>query len=133
MKEISILTVLIVRIAAVGSIFVVASVLASTTPPPQYELIYRIDQTTELTGSISMQCRDYATAESIPVDEVMFFLNRSSVDDPSIREREDITVVVGSYFLRFNLTRRLEGNYTCGKRVNVTYVYESPPKTLICK
>ena len=134
MKEISILTVLIVRIAAVGSIFIVASVFASIIPPPQYELIYNTDHTIELTGAIILICREYTTTERFSVDEVVFFLNRSSVDDLSIREREDIRVVeVGCCRVRFNLTRRLEGNYTCGRRVNVTYVEESPPKALVCK
>ena len=134
MKEISILTVLVIRIAAVGSIFIVASVFASITPLPQYELAYRTDLTTELTGTISLLCHSYVTAENFLVSEVQFFLNRSSVDDPSIRERGDITVVeVGCCELRFNLARRLEGNYTCGRRVNVTYVEESDPVTLICK
>ena len=123
-------TVLIVRIAAVGSIFIVAS---SITPPPQYELICRTDSTTELTGAISPMYR--ATAETISVDEVVFILNCSSVDDPSIRERGNIRVVVGSNGLRSNLTRRLEGYYTCGRRVNVTYVevLESLPLILACK
>ena len=130
MKEI---TVLIVRIAAVGSIFIVASVFASITPPPQYELICRTNSTTHLTGSISPMYR--ATAETISVDEVVFILNCSSLDDPSIRERGNIRVVVGSYGLGSNLTRRLEGNYTCGRRVNVTYVevLESLPLILACK
>ena len=133
MKEISI-TVLIVRIAAVGSIFIVASVFASTIPSPQYELIFRTDSTTGLTGSITLMCRDYNTAEQLPVVDILFFLNRSSVDDPSIRERGDIRVVeVGCCGVRFNLTRRLESYYTCGRRVNITYVEESLPRTLICK
>ena len=130
MKEISI-TVLIVRIAAVGSIFIVASVFASITPPPQYELICRTDSMIYLTGAISPMYR--TTAETILVDEVVFILNCSSVDDPSIWERGDIRVVVGNYGLRFNLTRRLEGNYACGRRVNVANMEESWPLTLACK
>ena len=135
MKEISILTVLIVRIAVVGSIFIVASVFASITPPQQYELISRTDSTTHRTGSISLECRDAATAEAILRHEVEFFLNGSSVYYLSILwEREDDPVVaVGCCGVRFNLTRRLEGYYTCGRRVNATYVEESPPVALICK
>ena len=127
MKEIS---VLIVGITVVGSIFIVASVFASITPPSQYELICRTNSTTHRTSPIYR-----ATAETISMDEVVFILNCSSVDDPSIRERGDIRVVVGSYGLRFNLTHRLEGNYTCGRRVNVTYVevLESLPLILACK
>ena len=113
-KEIS-KTLLAVRIAVVGSIFIAAPALASITSHPPYELIYRTDATTDLTGAITLACRDELTAEELPVSDVMFFLNRSSPADPSIREREDIIVVeVGSYEfeVRFNLTRRLEGYYT---------------------
>ena len=131
MKEISILTVLVIRIAAVGSIFIVASVFASITPSPQYELIHNTDGTTDLTGAILLRCRNATTAESFSVDKVVFFLNHSSVD---LRERGDITVAEdGCCAVRFDLTRRFEGNYTCGRRVNVTYVEESVPKTLTCK
>jgi hypothetical protein len=131
MKGISI-TLLTVRIAIVGSIFIGSSALAPL--PLYYELIYGLDVTTEETGSISMRCRSISTAELLLVDEVLFFLNRSSAADPSIREREDITVVVdGCCGVRFNLTRRLEGSYTCGERVDATNVRESAPKILICK
>ena len=135
MKEISI-NVLAVGIAVVGSIFIAAPALASTASHPPYELIFSIesDGTTELTGSICLMCRDADTAEELPVDGVLFFLNRSSSSDPSIRERGDIrVVVVGCCRVRFNLTRRLEGNYTCGKRVDVANVRESLPLTLACK
>ena len=88
MKEF-LITVLIVRIAAVGSIFIVASVFASIASPPPYELIYKTDATTELTGSISLECHDTLAAEELPVDGVVFFLNRSSPADPGIQERVD--------------------------------------------
>jgi hypothetical protein len=131
MKGISI-TLLTVRVALVGSIFIAAPAFASPSPP--YELIYETDETTEETGSIILTCRDGPTAENLPVDEVLFFLNRSSAADPSIREREDITVVAaGCCGVRFNLTRRLEGSYTCGRRVDATNVRESLSVTLVCK
>ena len=132
-KKISI-TVLTVRIAVVGSILIAAPTLTSNTSHPPYELIFSTDDTTELTGAITLACRDTLTAEELPVDRVVFFLNRSSPADPSIREREDIRAVeVGCCSVRFNLTRRFEGNYTCGRRVDVANVRESLPRRLIGK
>ena len=85
-------------------------------------------------GSIILRCRDSTKAEQLDIGQIKFFLNRNSVVDPSLRERGDITVVeVGSTGIKFNLTHRLEGNYTCGKRVDTANVRESLPKILICK
>ena len=106
----------------------------SPNPTASYELIFGTDATTAQTGSLTLKCRDDYTAEELDINVISFFLNRSSAADPSLREREDISVIeVGSTAIKFNLTRRLEGHYTCGKRVNCTNVAESPPKTLICK
>jgi hypothetical protein len=127
------ITLLTVRIAIVGSIIIAEPALASITPSPPYELIYVIDGMTEEAGSITLTCRD-GFAEQLSVAEVLFFLNRSSPFDPSIRERGDVRVVVnGCCRVRFNLTRSIEGFYTCGKRVNFTHLRESPPVTLLCK
>ena len=125
----------IARIIIVGLVFVAASVSSSSqNSPAPYELFHQTDTTTEETGSIILKCRDSDTAEELDISEISFFLNRSSVADPSLRERGDITVVpVGSTGIKFNLTRRLEGNYTCGKRVDVANVRESVPRTLVCK
>ena len=132
MKETSILTLLTARIAVVGLVFIATSAFTSIIPP--FELIYMTDATTLLTGSITMQCRDALTAEQLIIHQINFFLNRSSAADPSLREREDVTVVgVGNTRIRFNLTRRLEGYYTCGRRVNTTHVIESQPLVLVCK
>ena len=132
MKETSILTLLTARIAIVGLVFIAASAFASIEP--SYELIYTNSMIAKATGSITLKCRDSYTAEELDLSEVSFFLNHSSVADLSLRERGDITVVeVGSTGIKFSLTRRLEGNYTCGRRVNATHVTESPPKTLVCK
>ena len=131
MKETSILTLLTARIAVVGLVFIATSAFASIPLP--YELTFETEEMTELTGSITMKCRD-SHAEPLPLSQIKFFLNRSSVLDPSLRERKDITVVeVGDTGINFNLTRRLEGNYTCGRRVNATHVIESLPTTVICK
>ena len=101
-----------------GSIFIAASARLPR------EVIIESDATTEYTGSIIMRCRD-DILEDIPASQTKFFLNHSSVD-VSLREREDFNVVeVDGYRIKFNLTRSLEGNYTCGFRVNSTHVIES--------
>ena len=106
----------------------------SLTVNAAYELIYSTDTATELTGSIRMFCRTSATAENVPISEVQFWLNYTTCDNStSLREREDINVIeVDSYSIQFNLTRRLEGYYTCGKRVGENCVM-STKKPLICK
>jgi hypothetical protein len=96
------------------------------------------DSTTELTGSITLTCRDDHTTEEVGISEIDFFLNCSSATNClSLRERGDITVVaVGSYGIQFNLTREYDGDYTCGKRGGDTSTGNytmSPPKALVCK
>ena len=106
----------------------------SQKPAASYELIFETDATTGKTGAITLKCRDAKTAEEININEISFFLNRSSGADPSLREREDISVTeVGSTAIKLNLTRRLEGHYTCGKKVNCNNVTESPSKALTCE
>ena len=103
---------------------------------PAYELIYRTDATTELimTGSITMQCRSFTTTENIPISEVQFWLNYTTCNNAtSLREREDVNVLeVDSYSIKFNLTRNLEGYYTCGKQVDENCTM-STKRELICK
>ena len=117
--------------------YVVASTPCSSQNSSPYELIYRTDSTTDLTGSITFKCRDDSTAEEIEISEICFFLNCSSgANCLSLREREDITVVaVESTGIRFNLTREYDGYYTCGKRGGDTCTADtmSPPQALVCK
>ena len=115
-------------------IFVAGPVSNLCQNPASYELIFETDSTIEQTGLLTLRCRDSVTAEILDINEISFFLNRSSAADPSLREREDIRVVeVGTTGIKFNLTRRLEGYYTCGKKVDCTNVRESSSKALICK
>ena len=102
---------------------------------PPYQLVFQTDSETETAGSITLRCRDVWTANFLDVNQARFYLNYSSPADPSLRERGDITVVqVGTTGIKFNLTRRLEGYYTCGKReAGSSSVSLSEPKTLICK
>ena len=138
MQAVSTTLQFIAKAITVGVVFIhVAAVSASslTQNPEPYQLIFEThDSKTELAGSIALRCRDGDTAQEQDISEISFFLNHSSVADPSLREREDITVVeVDRYSIEINLTRRLEGNYTCGRRENATHVRESRPKTFVCK
>jgi hypothetical protein len=117
-------------------------IVVSTPCPSQssapYELIHIDDSTTELTGSITLKCRDGCRAEEVGISEINFFLNCSSgTNCPSLRERGGITVVaVGRDGIRFNFTREYDGYYTCGKRGGDTRTANytmSPPKALVCK
>ena len=102
-------------------------------PRGESELIYETDSTTEATGSITMYCRDSITAEEKPLSEVQFWVNRSQACNLSLQERNDTRVIKVDHFkIKFNLTRHLEGSYTCGKCIK-NHVQESSPKTLICK
>ena len=128
-------SLLIAKIAVVQGLIFVAIAASSSNSPVPYMLILKTDGIyTAQTGSITLKCRDRETAEELDINEINFFFNRSSAADPSLRERGDITVVpVGSTGIKFNLTRRLEGYYTCGKRVDVANVRESLPKPYICE
>ena len=125
--------------AAVAVIFAAAafvwpSLTMSQNSEP-YHLIFEMHgKITEITGAIILKCRDSYTAEEQDMGKISFFLNHSSVADPSLRERGDITAVeVDRYTIKFNLTRSLKGNYTCGRRVNSTHVIESQLLTLVCR
>lgn len=103
-----------------------------------HEVIFETDGTTEQTGSVIVRCRN-EISENIPLSrKVKFWLNWTNPHDPSastsLQERDDFNVVeFDPYGIKFNLTRGLEGNYTCGQRVNESYVQMSQPKTIICK
>lgn len=102
-----------------------------------YQLIHKIDSTTEMTGSITLCCRDSITADTIPLSAVHFWLNWTTINDLSLRERTDITVTESTCDnddpgIQFNLTHHLDGYYTCGRRTE-TPVLESSQETLICK
>ena len=86
------------------------------------------------TGSVLLQCRDETTTSRklLNVTNVIF---RENSTDADLRERCDVTVIETEDQLGivFNLTRNLEGYYTCGRRIDSNSVYESQPKPLICK
>ena len=99
-----------------------------------YELIFRTDATTELTGSIQILCRTYSTAENVPISKVQFWLNSTICNSTtSLRQRDDVKILeVDNYNIKFNLTHSLEGYYTCGKQVDKNCIM-STKKELICK
>ena len=101
-----------------------------------YELVHHtFGQMTELSGLIELTCRDASTAEELDISDIKIWLNRTSVNDPDLREREDVGVFEanGCCRLRFNLTHQLEGKFTCGRRTDIANVQESLQRTLICK
>ena len=105
----------------------------SLTVSDAYELVYITDMTTELTGSITMFCRSSITAENVAISEVQFWLNLTTCNSTtSLQERVDVNVSVFDDSIKFNLTRNLEGYYTCGKKVGENCVM-STEKELICK
>ena len=109
----------------------------SAQAAPVYELIFMTDSSTERSGSITLMCRNAELAQDLEVDRMTFWLNRTSPCDSDLRSRKDIQVIkVDDYRIKFNLTRNLEGIYTCGNATiqdNRIIVQEINPKTLICK
>lgn len=104
-----------------------------------FELIYMTDHDsiqTELSGSFLLQCRDAATAEPLEINQIKVWLNRTSACDSDLIARADVEVIRVGNKIKFNLTRNLEGDYTCGRlalQENKIIINESPPKRLICK
>ena len=104
---------------------------------PVYKLKHFIQDTT--TGAVKLQCQEETVSSlkvlSVAESDVVFWLNRENVTDAGLRERDDVTVIETEDQLGivFNLTRDLEGHYTCGRRVDSSNVSESPNVTLICE
>ena len=90
---------------------------------------------TELTGAITLKCRDDVTAEELDIAQNSIHFYRTSLSDPDLREREDFGIIkiVGCCSIQFNLTCQIEGDFTCGKLFNNGSLQESTPKGLICK
>ena len=123
------LLIAIATIMELDAMIIPAPTPSRNSAVPPYQLVFETDSTTEHTGSVILKCRDSFTAQEKDINEISFFLNHSSAADPSLREREDIRVVeVGTTGIKFNLTRKYEGYYTCG-----TNVQESPSIPMICK
>ena len=98
---------------------------------PSYELIHNVTTT----GSALLQCREETTTSRklLNVTNVIF---RENSTDADLRERDDVIVIETDDRLGivFNLTRNLEGSYTCERRTDSNCVpCESPPITLICE
>ena len=101
----------------------------------KYELIHTSTSNTTNDGSLIIKCRNKVTADELRVNEVSFWLNRTSTCGQDLRRRTDIrnVEVVGCCSLRINLRPCLEGNYTCGRVNESGALQESDPVTLICK
>ena len=110
-------------------------IMVGTSP---FELFFATDDQTASSGSISLQCRDATTAVPLDIDQTKFWLNRTSACDPDLTAIADVQVLRGAHDnkIKFNLTRNLEGVYTCGRLVieeNEVIVRESTPLTLTCE
>ena len=113
-------------------LFIWAVTAVAYSSPYEFELTFETDTKPE-SGSIILTCRDSWTADELNVDEVSFWVNRSS-NATDLRERRDIvTEVIGCCSIKYSLLPNLEGNYTCGKVDDDENVTESKPLTLICK
>ena len=123
------------KVAIGHLLFIIMFASISSTQIP-YELIFMTDSTTSTSGSITVQCRDQ-DSEPLEISQIIFWLNRTSACDSDLRERADVRAIeVDNYNIKFNLTRNLEGQFSCAKLVtqdNRIIVQESNPKTLICK
>ena len=84
---------------------------------------------------VTLQCRDNSINTIANINDVKFWLNRTSPDDPDLRERSDVFVSPGQTGteLTFVLTRSIEGSYTCGIQVDSANVEESNPEILVGK
>ena len=121
----------------IQKLFTAVMYLIVMTSAHLYELIYMTDSTTELSGSITMQCRDALSTEPLEINQTGFWLNRSSACDLDLRARADVGAIgVDAYSIKLNLTHNLDGIYTCGRLVtqgNEVIVKESNRITLVCK
>ena len=129
----------LVQFALLWMIYITPQAVHTSSQHPSHSPFVLVHSTvgviTELSGLIELTCRNGITAEELPVSDIKIWLNRTSVHDPDLREREDVGAIEvhGCCTLRFNLTQQLEGNFTCGRRIDVANVQESLPDTLICK
>ena len=104
-------------------LILISDVTAGSMFPP-YRLIFQTDTTSARTGSVTLTCQNGTTLEEINVQNVMFWLNTT---------QQDLGEVIGCCSITFNLTRNLEGSYTCGKISGNGTRHESLPVELICK
>ena len=97
-----------------------------------YQLIHSNQDAT--TGSVLFQCRE-VTVTSLKLLNVANVIFRENTTDVDLRQRCDVTVIEtdDQLGIMFNLTRNLEGYYTCGRRIDSNSVNESSPIPLICK
>ena len=108
---------------------------ADSATTQQYQLRFQTDSTTYQSGSVTLECRNSITLEELNVQQVKFWLNATSSNAQDLREREDFggVEVIGCCSIKFNLTRDLEGFYTCGEISDDGALIESPSLELVCK
>ena len=108
-------------------------VLAQSTSPPLPRYTLRVMDV----SPFRLSCYDSSTGDAADIDDVTFWRNRSLQlpNDPGLRERKDTPVFVDQIEneIVFTLTRKFEGNYTCGRQLMGTVEEESAPVPLVCK
>ena len=107
-------------------------VTSATSRSAAYELLHEIQAGS---SEVTLRCRSETTLKYQHVNDTIFWRNRMTAIDAGLRERNDIMVTetADQRGIRFNLTRDLEGYYSCGKRIDCTSIDESPQVTLICE
>ena len=108
----------------------IAVQMSSGWDPSPFQLIHRTNSTTGLT---KLACRNSTTIEYLDIHTVNFYVNRSSVHDPDLRNRTGFSVIEEDNMIVFNLTGNSEGIFTCGRRIDEFNIRESPPLILVCK
>ena len=106
-------------------------VLAQSTSPPLPRYRLRVMDV----SPFRLSCYDSSTGDAADINDVTFWRNRSLPNDPGLRERRDMPVFVDQIEneIIFTLTRKFEGNYTCGRQLIGTVEEESAPVPLVCK
>lgn len=95
---------------------------------------FELKSRSEENGMITMWCCNATSGDELDTATVYFWLNRTSANDCDLRERNDVQNTVADHFsIQFNLTRNLEGSYTCGMIDAGDNVQESSPQILICE
>lgn len=107
-------------------------VLSQQQPSAPYTLVVQRQSASSRStvDLITLRCRN-ADSEDLNVQDVLFWFNRVSPDDPGIENEPYVLLADDGRGIVFQLPRQREGNYTCGVRIDAANVMESERETLI--
>ena len=125
-------TVTLFLLAAATSVSLYALVGSQTQSPAPYVL--RVEREVESSQGasvdlITLRCVDSTSDQVVRPQDVIFWLNRESPDDPDFKDEDYVDIDNGRGGIVFQL--RVEGYYTCGRRADVANVEESERVALI--